>query len=161
MNFPSLLRAVVGIGLTFFALDACAQQQIYTPSELNANPDAYQHRVVTVRGYITLEPEGHNLTESKELNDEFARGVDSGGKNGFNPRSYRKYCLTIANPGLMYRNRDTLKGKTLVVTGEFLADYNDYKKNHAMDFWACPLPTGIVIDMDDLKRRYPDLLRKP
>jgi hypothetical protein len=128
-----------------------------SPSELNAAPTAFQHKVVTVRGYVILEPEGHSLYESEALKIEFDKSWDSGAK-GFNPRSYVKYCLTIANPELMYRNRDTLRGKTLTVTGEFLADY---MTPQAIDLGACPLPTAILIDLGDLKRRYPDLLPKP
>ena len=148
------------VGLLLVAISSYAQEKVLSPSELNANPYAFQHKTIAIRGYVTLEPEGHNLYESKALKDEFDREWDSNAK-GFNPNSYDKYCLTIANPGLMYRNRDTLKGKTLVVPGEFLADYNDYKKNRAIDLWACPLPTGILIDTGDLKRRYPNLLPKP
>lgn len=152
-----LIRSLIGVGLLFAVACSLAQQPIKSPSELNADPAAFQHRVVTVRGYVTLEPEGHNLYESEALKAEFDKDWDLGAK-GFNPRNYAKYCLTIANPGLMYRNRDTLRGKTLVVTGEFLADYIT---PHTIDLGACPLPTAILIDLDDLKRRYPDLLRKP
>jgi hypothetical protein len=156
----SIARNFTAISLLLVATCVSAQKQMLSPSELNAHPATFQHKTVIVKGYVILEPEGHALYESKELNDELSKRWDSGDKS-FNSRKYDKYCLTIANPGLMYRNRDTLKGKTLIVTGEFLADYNDFKKNHAMDFWACPLPTGILIDMDDFKRRYPGLLRKP
>jgi hypothetical protein len=138
-------------------MSAGAQQQVLSPSELNTHPAAFQHKTVTVRGYVTLEPEGHNLYESKALSDEFDKGWDSGSKS-FDQRKYTNYCLTIANPGLMYRNRDTLKGKTLVVKGEFLADYLTPNK---IDLGACPLPTAILIDMDDFRRRYGKWLSKP
>jgi hypothetical protein len=160
MKAPFSARCYLGWMLLFAAICGHAQQRVLRPSELNADSAAFQYKTVTVRGYLTLTPEGHNLYESKALKDEFDKGLDSHAK-GFNPNRYDNYCLTIANPGRMYRNRDTLKGKTLVVTGQFLADYNDHKKNRVIDLWACPLPTGIVINMDDLKRRYPKLLPKP
>jgi hypothetical protein len=159
MTLSIFLRSVLGMVLVGLTVSACARPQddVLSPSQLNGDPAAFQHKSVIVRGYVTLEPEGHNLYESKTLNDEFRKGWDSGSPS-FNQRNYAKYCLTIANPGLMYRNRDTLKGQTLVVKGTFLADYLTPKK---IDLGACPLRTGLLIDMDDLKKRYPTLLPKP
>ena len=143
-------------GALIFGLmsSACAQDKVLSPSTLNSDPGAYKDRDVTVRGYVTLEPEGHNLYESTELNEQFRNGFDAGTKD-FHVRDYMKYCLTIANPDLMYRNRAALLGKTLVVKGKFLSDY---LSPGVIDLGACPLPTAILIDMNDFKIRYGKLL---
>jgi len=151
---PFTMRITFGALLCGLLSAACAQEQVLSPATLNANPSAYKNNEVTVRGYVTLEPEGHNLYESKEINEKFRKGLDAGSKD-FHVRDYMKYCLTIANPDLMYRNRATLRGKTLVVKGKFL---DDYRNTHAIDLGACPLPTAILIDMDDFKLRYRSLM---
>lgn len=46
-----------------------------------------------------------------------------------------------------------LNGTTITVRGKFLANYLDGK----IDLGACPLPTAISIDVDDLKQRYPSI----
>lgn len=150
-------RFVATVLFAAMSLNACAQETALSPSTLNANPQAYRDQTITVRGYVTLEPEGHTLYESKELNVKFRNGFDSDNEN-FRVRDYMKYCLTIANPELMYRNRETLSGKTLTVKGKFLADY---RKPNSIDLGACPLSTAIFVDTDDLKRRYGDLLPNP
>ncbi|MBB3228422.1 hypothetical protein FHW69_003057 [Luteibacter sp. Sphag1AF] len=148
------MRFIFGALLFGLTGPACAQEQVLSPSTLNANPSAYKNKDVTVRGYVTLELEGHNLYESKELNEQFRKGFDAGSKD-FHVRDYTKYCLTIANPDLMYRNRATLRGKTLVVKGKFL---DDYRNPRVIDLGACPFPTAILIDMGDFKLRYGNLL---
>ena len=150
---PVMLFALSAL-LFGLASSSCAQEQVLSPSELNTNSAFYKNKEVTVRGYLTLEPEGHSLYESKELNEQFRKGFDAGSK-GFHVRDYMKYCLTIANPALLYRNRATLRGKTLVVTGKFLGAY---RNPQVIDLGACPLPTAILIDMGDFKRRYGSLL---
>lgn len=143
--------------LVFAAILAHAKDPVLSPSQLNANPSRYQNKTVIIRGFVTLAPEGHTLYESRELNDKFRDGFDSH-SNDFHVRDYNKYCLTIANPGLMYRNQATLRDKTLTVEGTFLADY---RKSDRIDLGACPLPTAILIDMKDLKHRYGKLLPNP
>lgn len=151
---PSAMRFIFAALLFGLMSSACAQEHVLTPSQLNANPSAYKNEDVTVRGYVTLEPEGHNLYESKELNEQFRKGLDAGSKD-FHVRDYINYCLTIANPDLMYRNRATLRGRTLVVKGRLL---DNYRNPRVIDLGACPLPTAILIDMDDFKIRYGSLL---
>lgn len=125
-----------------------------SPSELNVNATRYNGQTVVVKGYIKLAPEGHVLYESEALDTEFRKGWDSGSRD-FDLKKYEKYCLTIANPDLLYRNQATVNGKTLVVQGKFVDDYLD---GHTVDLGACPLPTAIIIDESDLKRRYGSIL---
>lgn len=119
------------------------------PSDLNSKVSTYDGRDVVVQGYVTLEPEGHTLYESKALFDEFGRRWDAG-KKDFEPNTYDKYCLTIANPELLYDELEVFAKKTITVKGKFEANY----MTNRVDFGACPLPTAIVIDEADLKRRY-------
>jgi len=107
-----------------------------------------------VRGFITLAPEGHVLYESQELDAEFARKLQSGGR--FDLKKYEKYCLTIANPDFFYEHKSELNKKTLVVQGKFIDDYLD---GNSVDLGACPLPTGLIIDVEDFRKRYEDLLK--
>jgi hypothetical protein len=120
---------------------------------LNSDPARYNGQEVLVRGFIKLSPEGHVLYESGQLDAEFARKVDAGGR--FDAKLYRKYCLTIANPGFFYQHQDQLRGRTLIVQGKFIENYLD---GHSIDLGACPLPTAVIIDEQDFKRRYGGLL---
>ena len=129
---------------------AAAEGAPLTPSELNADSSRYSGKEVVVRGYLKLGPESHVLYESKEMNEEFERRWDSGDKD-FDPNAYKKYCLTVANPDLLYKNRTQIVGKTLVVRGQFVSSYLDAQH---LDLGACPLPTAIIINEADLKQRY-------
>ena len=129
------------------------QSEPLSPSELNTNAAHYNGQTIVVRGYAILVPEGHALYESRALNNEFRRGVDAGGR--FDVNKYEKYCLTIANPDLLYKNQVAVKGKTLIVRGKFIDNYLNGK---VIDLGACPLPTAIIIDENDLRQRYGSLL---
>jgi hypothetical protein len=104
---------------------------------------------------VKLAPEGHVLYQSQALDAEFRKGWDSGSRD-FEVKKYEKYCLTIANPDLLYKNQALVNGKTLIVQGKFVDDCRD---GHTVDLGACPLPTAIMIDESDLRRRYGALLR--
>jgi hypothetical protein len=124
--------------------------KIFRTSELNANPDHYDGKEISVRGYIVLTPEAHILYESKSLNKKWIKAVKEN-KNNFDPKAWRKYCLTIANPRLLLDHRDALTGKTFVLTGTFLSHYLD---GQSVDLGACPLPTAILLDEAEFKRTY-------
>ena len=125
------------------------------PSDLNAVPEHYDGKDVQVRGYLKLTPEGHVIYESEKLDAEMKAGIRSGDAN-FDIRTYARYCLTIENPGLFNENRALLNGKTVVLTGRFDKAYLNDK---SIDLGACPLPTGLYVDVEDFKTRYADLLR--
>ncbi|TBR36470.1 MULTISPECIES: hypothetical protein [Dyella] len=145
---PALVAALFAVSSS-----ALAQQAPLHPSQINDQPSLYEGRTVTVIGYVTLVPAGHNLYESKELNDQLRRRIKENDRS-LNIRDYLKYCLTIANPELLYRNQKAIAGKTLVATGKLITDC---RKPGFIDLGACPLSTAI--DMGELKRRYPELLR--
>lgn len=130
------------------------QPEPRSPRELNTNAVHYNGQTVVVRGYVQLAPEAHVLYQSQVLSAAFRKGMESNSRD-FNVKKYNKYCLTIANPGLLYKNRSTVNGKTLTFRGKFIDNYLD---GHTVDLGARPLPTAIVIDEHDLKRRYPALL---
>lgn len=123
-----------------------------SPSELNSAPEKYHDKIVEVEGLVTIVPEAHNLYQSKALKAEFERLWDADNP-AFDPKSYQAYCLTIANPDALMGQREALNGTTITVRGKFLADYLDGQ----IDLGACPLPTAIVVDVDDLRRRYPSI----
>lgn len=124
--------------------------KIFKTSELNANPDYYDGKEISVRGYIVLTPEAHIMFESKSLNKKWRKAVKEN-KDNFDPKAWRKYCLTIANPRLLLDHSDALTGKTFVLTGTFLSHYLDAQ---LIDIGACPLPTAILLDEAEIKRTY-------
>lgn len=144
---PLLALALMMTGCAHSALTSAGA---VTPSDLNAAPERYHDKTVVVEGFVTLVPEAHNLYQSKALKAEFEQRWDADDP-AFDPKTYQAYCLTIANPDALAAKREDLNGTTITVKGKFLADSLDGK----IDFGACPLPTAIVIDVDDLKRRYP------
>lgn len=149
LQISLLLSAITTAGC---ALSATTPAGTLTPSELNSDPQKYQDQSVVVHGNVTLVPGGHNLYQSRELKAEFARRWNAEDP-GFDPMDYVQYCLTIANPDDLDEISDELNGTSITVKGTFLANYLD----GGIDRGACPLPTGIVIDVDDLARRYPKL----
>jgi hypothetical protein len=70
-------------------------------------------------------------------------------------RGFEKYCITIANPELLYKNRAAVDARTIIFQGKFI---DDYRIDKNVGLGACRLPTAIVIDNADLARRYPSLL---
>jgi hypothetical protein len=126
----------------------------FAPSQLNNGAARYNGVTVVVRGFVKLTPEAHVLYESQALNDEVERGRKLGSRE-FVEGEFEKYCLTIANPEPLYRNRAALNGKMLTFQGKFVDKYQAAK---AVDTGACPLPTAIMIDTAALARRYPKLL---
>ena len=126
-------------------------ETVLSVSELNTHPALYNAKTVVLSAYVRIAPEGHSLYESKEKNDEFVEAFNHHMKPHFDFKKYDSYCLTIANPDFFYAHADVLNGKTVVVRGKFLATYlgpNEYEHG------ACPISTGIVIDVDELERRY-------
>jgi hypothetical protein len=152
------MSRMLRLALSILLVSGCSlspeHRRPLSPSELNANATQYNGQTVVVRGYIKLAPEGHVLYESEALDAEFRKGWDSGSRD-FDVKKYEKYCLTIANPDLFYRNQAAVNGKTLVVRGKFVDDYLD---GHTVDLGACPLPTAIIVDENDLRRRYGSVL---
>jgi hypothetical protein len=114
--------------------------KIFRTSELNANPDYYDGKEIIVRGYTVLTPEAHILYESKSLNDKWIKAVNENANN-FDPKAWRKYCLTIANPRLLLDHSATLADKTIVLRRIFLSHYLD---GQSVDIGACPLPAAIL-----------------
>lgn len=149
--------AFVGVVILIASCSVMSRhRELLTPEQLNENPAGYNGKIVAVRGFVKLAPEGHVLYESQALSDEFASELKSSGGR-FDARKYNKYCLTIANPGLLYKNRSTINGKTIIVEGKFVDNYLD---GTVIDLGACPLPTAIFVDYADLERRYGSLLPK-
>ncbi len=129
-----------------------------SPSLLNAAADSYDGKIVKVRGYITLAPEAHVLYESKALDVAFARKIGPPTNGHFDAKAYMKYCLTIGNPAFLYRHAAFFNGKTMTFKGQFV---KNYLHDNLFDPGACPLPTAVIIDVDDLKRRYPGAAKEP
>lgn len=143
-------KKVLLLVLTGLFITGCS----FTPSQLNANPARYNGITVVVRGFVKLAPGVHVLYESRALEDEVRTGRESG-SSGFDVRKYEKYCVTIANPELLYRNRATVNARTITLQGKFI---DDYQAGNTVDPGACPLSTAVIIDNADLVRRYSSLL---
>jgi hypothetical protein len=149
----------LSIILASIILTSCSSRKLHnpqplTPSELNTNAAKYNGQTVEIRGYILLAPEAHVLYESKSINTEFQYRMKV--TNGHaDLKSYVKYCLTIANPAILFHNEKTVNKKTLIIRGKFI---DNYLGPRDIDLGACPLPTGFIIDEDDLRHRYPGLV---
>jgi hypothetical protein len=126
----------------------------FTPSQLNANPGRYDGTTVVLRGFVKLAPEAHVMYESRALDGEVQRSLKPG-RRGFELKNYQQYCVTIANPELLYKNLATVNAKTITVQGKFV---DQYQIGKTVDLGTCPLPTAIIIDNAALARRYPLLL---
>jgi hypothetical protein len=137
------------------AEQGATKEEVLSPRELNSHADSYHDQNVIVKGYVTLYPNGHSLYQSRELSLEFVRRLRSGDP-AFDPTEYQEYCLTIANPGFMLDHQHEWNGKTIIAKGRFIKNY----LAGYIDMGACPLPTAIVIDEADLKRRYSEMFRK-
>lgn len=142
-----------------FAFFGCAanpetEHHSLTVSQVNADPSNFEGKQILIRGYVVLTPEAHILYESKDLNAKFRAQVNAN-KSEFDPKAYNKYCLTLANPDLLLKNKAALTEKTLTIKGTFLSHYLD---GNSFDIGACPLPTAIMIDETDFRGRYHDLL---
>lgn len=149
-------RNLVAIGIIcLLVLSACESISVVNlpvmkVSRLNADPNHFEGKEILVRGYVVLTPEAHILYESKELNEKFRKQLDSRSLN-FDPKTYNKYCLTLANPDLLFKYRPRFAGSILVIKGIFLGHYLD---GETLDIGACPLATAIMIDEADFKKRY-------
>lgn len=150
----ALLLLIGGSGLS---ADAEASEAL-SPSTLNVAADVYDGKIVEVRGFITLAPEAHVLYESKERDVEFARKIAPPINGNLDAKVYMKYCLTIGNPAFLYRHAAFFNGKTMTFKGQFV---KNYLHDNLFDPGACPLPPAVIIDVDDLKRRYPGRLKNP
>jgi hypothetical protein len=128
-------------------------------SGLNSDADKFDGHVISVKGYLILGSEAHNLRESKLLYEEFARHYELGAARDpeFNPEKYFKFCLTIANPDFLLLHYKEFNEKTVVITGRF---DSHYLKPNMIDIGACPLPTAIWINFRDFRRRYRGWLRE-
>ncbi len=153
------MKAIYLLAFTAILATSCVHSkqpslQATSPSALNAAPQQFRDQIVVVEGYLTLSPEAHNLYQTKELKAEFEKRWDAEDP-AFDPKAYQGYCLTIANPDVLMEKQQALNGKTITVKGKFLSNYLDGK----VDLGACPLPSAIVIDLDDLKQRYPSIFK--
>lgn len=114
--------------------------RVYSPSELNASPINFDRQEIMIEGFVLLSSNSHSFYESKELFEEFDRRLRS--EKNFRPEEYNKYCLTIANPDMLWRKPERYKGKTLIFRGEFI---KDYLSENVIDLGACANPTAIII----------------
>jgi hypothetical protein len=151
MRMPAILSVCFCAFAAFlWSGQGIAHNRALSPSELNSNPSIYGGKQVLVIGYVILKPGGHILYESKNLHEEFRRRWQSDDAT-FKLKDYERYCLTIANPDLLYKYDRKFDGSTITIRGTFLSNYLD--ATH-IDLGACPLPTAILVDEDDLRQRY-------
>jgi hypothetical protein len=146
--------------LSIMLVASCASRikklPLLTPEALNSDPAAHHQHTVLVEGFVTLTSSGHNLYQSGALKEEFIRNFHQ--LDSFDPRHYLPYCLTIANPQIFDGHEGGFSGRTFVFRGKFL---KKYLTDASIDLGACPLPTAIVIDESDTRRRYPTLFGRP
>jgi hypothetical protein len=138
------LKSIFSVGLTALLFAGCA----FTPSRLNAGRASFDGATVVVRGFVKLDAEVQILCESEARYSEYQKGRKSDGE---------KYCVTIANPQLLYTAPAAFDAKTLVVQGKFVANYS---AKGVTNLGMHSLSTAIVIDNAALARRYGSLIPK-
>ena len=136
--------------LLLASLNACVHQVVplkVRPSDVNLNADRYVGKRVEVTGLLRFQTHGHSLFESKLLEDEFARGLK---RPGFDARSFDLYCLTFVNWREAVELVKHLDNEEITVVGEVVT----IDTSQVTDFGSCSLPTGIWVDINDLRKRY-------
>jgi hypothetical protein len=118
------------------------------PSDINREFASYVGKRVEVTGLLRFRMHGHSLFESKRLEDEFARGLET---PGFDPRGFDRYCLTFVNWREATEIAKHLDDEEITVVGEVVT----IETSHGVDPGSCALPTGIWIDVGNLRQRYP------
>lgn len=75
-------------------------------------------------------------------------------KNDFDAfrNTYEADKITLLNQGAIWKNRDVLDGKTLVLKGKFINDYN-YDIGERVDLQACSTK-ALIIDEDHFRRDF-------
>jgi hypothetical protein len=126
----------------------------FTPIQLNGDPARYNGRAVVLRGFVSLAPDRHVLCESRAIYAEVQKGWEFGNPS-CGGKKYDKYCVTIANSELLYKNRAAVNARTITLQGKFIDSDRIVK---TFDLGACPLPTAIIIDNAALAQRYPSIV---
>lgn len=130
------MRKLVYLFAPALLLQCAAAQRTYgdeftvvTPTQLNANPDAYDHRYVRVRGYVVVAFEKRFLVEDAE---------------SYRSWSSDKVCISLvsyANP-LSAHGARLENMKMQLVTGVFIKDIN---QTRVLYMGSCNR-TGIDLD---------------
>ena len=136
--------------LLLVPLEGCVHQVVpptVRPSEINQNIDNYVGRKVEVSGLLRFRTHGHSMFESSQLEDAFARGLKT---PGFDPRGFDKYCLTFVNWREAAEIAKHLDDEEITIVGEVVT----IEASLGTDVGSCPLPTGVWVDISDLRKRY-------
>lgn len=103
------------------------EPSVVTPTQLNANPDAYDHHYVRVRGYVVVDFEKRFLVEDQESYESWPN---------------KNICITLVS----YANPLQVPGlenmKLQIVTGVFI---KDIYKGRVLRSGAC---NKTAIDLD-------------
>jgi hypothetical protein len=121
-------------------------RKAHSPSELNANQEAYDKKRVVVRGYLAHAEQGYFLYDTKRRYREAEYNYNN---NLLSKRSIR-YCIAIINPevlsyfvmenGVWYG--ETTKPGKVKLMGAFFVHYFDSDK---VNLGACDTRTGFLI----------------
>lgn len=134
-------------------MTALSVVHVFSPRELNADPEQYDGREVVVRGFVVLGTNGRSLYESKERFEEWSRAFDTQAP-GFNASDFDADCLTLLNADVVEDNFSVFDGQTITVRGRF---ESKYLTGNVVDLQACHEPTALVLDERDARRVLRDL----
>lgn len=139
-------KQVIALVSTGLLAGGCA----FTPSQLNAAPASYDGVTLIVRGYVDLSRGSHVLYDSQARFRELEAQRESGNREE-GTAGRRIYCVSIANPELLYKNPEVFSTRSATFKAKFIAGN---REGDPVDRGACPVPSSIVVDYADLKRRY-------
>ena len=129
-------------------VSAPSSAHVFSPRELNTDPDQYNGREVVVRGFVILGTNGRSLYQSKERFEEFDRAFNAQAP-GFDAADFDADCLTLLNADVLENNVSVFNGQTITVRGRF---ESKYLTGDVLDLQACHEPTALVLDERDTRR---------
>lgn len=118
------------------------RHSVVRPSDVNSSPLQFSQRHIIISGYLNIGPESRIIYESRRRLYDFRRGWRSSGDE-FSADQYDRYCLTVANPEEVLRQRPSLRNGSIVASGRFVSNYYDV---NSIVLGACPLPGAFIIE---------------
>ena len=151
MLYSLKMRAIL-FCLFFIPLISCTSlplnnENALSPNALNMDTEKFVGQSVFLKGYVVLGTNSRCLYESKDR----YKAMISDFENDFQAfqNDYNDDKITLLNPAIIWENRDALEGRTIVLKGNFVNNY-DYANGNPVDLQACSR-NALVLDEEHLK----------
>jgi hypothetical protein len=114
-----------------------------SPREIYMSPARLDGQSVSATGY---SPNGRCLYQSKERHRQFLAAMRENAED-FDPADYDEDGITLIGPGLTHREIRLLSGRSFIVRGTLIANY---QVDGLLDFQACG-QAAILIDRGNMR----------